>query len=176
MSRFNECLNFVLEVEGGYCNDPSDSGGATNCGITQSVYDEYRVRTGRNRQPVVGIGADEVADIYRVRYWQSVRADQLPRAVDLVVFDAAVNHGPRQAILFLQRAVGADDDGVIGPNTIAEVQHDVRNGIDVADAVIVSRREFYKMLVARKPSQIKFLKGWMNRLDKLNAEIFKDAE
>lgn len=171
MTRFDQCLKFILEVEGGYCNDPSDRGGATNCGITQAVYDDYRVHAGRNRQPVVGISPDEVADIYRMRYWQAVRGDQLPSLVDLVVFDAAVNHGPRQAILFLQRAVGADADGQIGPKTIAAVQQDVRQGIDVAAAIIAERRDFYAMLVERKPDQRKFLKGWNNRLDRLAKEV-----
>ncbi len=167
MSRFDQCLKFILEVEGGYCNDPSDRGGATNCGVTQSVYDDYRVSAGRNQQPVVGISADEVADIYRKRYWQVVRGDQLPCPVDLVVFDAAVNHGPQQAGLFLQRAVGIDAKGTVGPRTLAAVQQ----GTGVAEAVIEQRRAFYQLLAERKPSQRKFLKGWMNRLDRLAKEI-----
>ena len=173
MSRFDQCLKFVLEREGGYVCDSSDRGGATNCGITQSTYDDYRVRAGRNRQPVVGIDANEISDIYRLRYWKVVHGDKLPRPVDLVVFDAAVNHGPRQAILFLQRAVGAEDDGVIGPQTIAAVQADHKAGlsVSVAAAIIVMRREFYERLVARDATQAKFLKGWNNRLDHLSKEI-----
>ena len=173
MSRFDQCLKFVLEREGGYVNDPSDRGGATNHGITQSVYDDYRVRAGRNRQPVIGIDAAEIADIYRLRYWKAVHADKFPRPVDLAVFDAAVNHGTRQAILFLQRAVGADDDGVIGPQTIAAVQADDKAGLSVlvASAIVVMRREFYQKLVARDATQRKFLKGWNNRLDHLSTEI-----
>ena len=173
MSRFDQCLKFVLEREGGYVCNSSDRGGATNHGVTQSVYDDYRVRAGRNRQPVIGIDAAEIADIYRLRYWKAVHADKLPRPVDLAVFDAAVNHGPRQAILFLQRAVGADDDGVIGPQTIAAVQADDKAGLSasVASAIVVMRREFYQKLVARDVTQKKFLKGWNNRLDHLSTEI-----
>ena len=173
MSRFDQCLKFVLEREGGYVCDSSDRGGATNCGITQSTYDDYRVRAGRNRQPVIGIDANEISDIYRLLYWKAVHGDKLPRPVDLVVFDAAVNHGPRQAILFLQRAVGAEDDGVIGPQTIAAVQADLKAGlsVSVAAAIIVMRREFYERLVARDATQAKFLNGWNNRLDHLSKEI-----
>ena len=173
MSRFDQCLKFVLEREGGYVCDSSDRGGATNCGITQATYDDYRVRAGRNRQPVIGINATEIADIYRLRYWKAVHADQLPRPVDLVVFDAAVNHGTRQAILFLQRAVGAEDDGVIGPQTIAAVQADHKAGlsVSVAAAIIVLRREFYQRLAVKDPSQKRFMAGWNNRLDHLSWEI-----
>ena len=173
MSRFDQCLAFVLEREGGYVNDPSDSGGATNHGVTQSVYDDYRIRAGRNRQPVIGIDATEIADIYRLRYWKAVHADQLPRPLDLIVFDASVNHGVRQAILFLQRAVGVEDDGVIGPQTIGAVAEDDKAGLikHLAAAVIELRREFYQMLAERKPDQRKFLNGWMNRMDALAKEV-----
>lgn len=42
MSRFDQCLKFVLEREGGYVNHPADRGGPTNKGIVQKVYDQYR--------------------------------------------------------------------------------------------------------------------------------------
>lgn len=173
MTRFEQCLAFILEVEGGYCNDPSDRGGATNCGITQGVYDDYRTRAGRNRQPVHGISRDEIHDIYRTRYWKTCRGDQLPRPVDLVAFDASVNHGPRQAILFLQRAVGADADGSIGPQTINAVLADDKAGLSasVAQSIIEQRREFYQRLATKDPSQKRFLKGWNNRLDHLERVV-----
>lgn len=173
MSRFDICLKFVLGVEGGYSNDPSDRGGATKCGITQAVYDDYRTRAGRCRQPVVGIDGTEIADIYRLQYWKAVHGDQLPRPLDLVVFDAAVNHGPRQAILFLQRAIGADDDGIFGPATLRAVQEEVAANqiLSVACALVEMRRGFYDRLVERNPSQKKFLKGWNNRLDRLSLEL-----
>lgn len=173
MSRFDQCLKFVLEREGGYVCDSSDRGGATNRGVTQATYDDYRVRAGRNRQPVIGIDADEIADIYRLRYWKAIHGDQLPRPVDLVVFDASVNHGVRQAILFLQRAVGTEADGVIGPQTIGAVMEDDKAGMSqhLAAAIIELRCEFYQMLAERKPDQRKFLNGWMNRLDNLSGEF-----
>lgn len=38
------------------------------------------------------------------------------------MFDAAVNSGPGQAIRWLQRAVGAADDGIVGPLTLVAVR------------------------------------------------------
>lgn len=173
MSRFDQCLAFVLKQEGGYVNDPSDSGGATNCGITQAVYDDYRARSGRNRQPVVGITAPEVADIYRARYWKAVAGDSLAVGLDLVVFDAAVNHGVKQASKFLQRALGVDDDGFIGQQTISAAVKDNVSGMTpkVIGDIIDQRRDFYEELVKSKPQNKKFIKGWLNRLESLKKEI-----
>lgn len=173
MSRFNDCLKFVLSMEGGYCDNPSDRGGATNCGITQGVYDEYRTSSSQFRMPVVGISADEISAIYRSRYWKPVCGDNLPRGLDLVVFDSAVNHGVRQASKFLQRALGVDDDGIIGNKTIAAVHSDDAAGMTahVIGDILDQRTDFYDNLVQRDNKQKVFLKGWLNRITHLRKEL-----
>lgn len=173
MARFDECLNFVLGVEGGYSNHSADRGGATNLGVTQEVYDDYRSGKGLCRIPVSGISAIEVNDIYRTRYWKPIMGDQLPPGVDLVVFDAAVNHGVRQASKFLQRALGVDDDGIVGKATIKAAHEDdaAGNTPKVISNIIDQRRDFYAMLVAKNASQKVFLAGWNNRLDHLSHEV-----
>jgi lysozyme family protein len=62
---------------------------------------------------------DLAKSIYRRQYWDSVRADDLPPVLRYAVFDAAVNSGTQQAVKWLQRAIGAKDDGVIGSQTLA---------------------------------------------------------
>src|SRR4051812_35082264 len=103
--RFDACLAFVLEREGGYVDDPQDHGGATNRGITQRVYDQFRDLHTMARQPVRNITPDEVRLVYRVLYWQSVCADDLPPPLDFVMFDSAVQHGASGATRLLQRAL-----------------------------------------------------------------------
>lgn len=173
MSRFDICLSFVLKREGGYCDHPSDRGGPTTSGITQAVFDDYRTRAGRSRVPVSGIGADEIAAIYKLRYWAPVCGDLLGADLDLVVFDAAVNHGVKQASKFLQRALGVDADGIIGKHTIAAVAKDRDSGMipHVIGDIIDQRRDFYEALAQRNPTQRVFLRGWFNRLDHVIAEV-----
>ena len=173
MSRFDECLKFVLEREGGYCDHPSDRGCATNKGITQRVYDEFRNSRGWPMQPVKFILPDEVASIYRSRYWDVCLCDRLPKPIDLVVFDGAVNHGPKQSAKFLQRAVGADDDGFVGQKTIDAVVSDVKAGMleTVFNHIIAQREYFYDQLVKRDPTQTVFRNGWQNRLNELKSSM-----
>lgn len=173
MSRFDQCLKFVLEREGGYVNHPADRGGPTNKGIIQKVYDQYRSFRRLEQRSVQLITDDEVSDIYRANYWRAILADKLPPPVDLVVFDAAVNHGVRQASKFLQRALGVDDDGVIGDKTIRAMYVDAAAGLakQVADNVIQQRQAFYQRLAATNPTQVVFLKGWGNRLLELEKQV-----
>ena len=96
-SNFPESLKAVLKSEGGYVNDPRDTGGATNFGITQRVYDLFLIAKGLYQKPVKLITPDEVTEIYHKKYWNVALCDSLPSGVDFVVFDYAVNSGPDRA-------------------------------------------------------------------------------
>jgi lysozyme family protein len=121
--NFERALAAVLVHEGGYVNHPKDPGGATNKGVTQRVYDDYRLHRGMAPRSVRHIQPTEIEDIYRRQYWDAVRCDDLPAGVDYCVFDLAVNSGTNRAARFLQRAVGVLEDGKIGPITIAAVKN-----------------------------------------------------
>lgn len=118
MDRFSSCLAFVLLWEKGYVNHPDDPGGATNMGITLRTLSEWR---GKPVTPadVKALERSEAEAIYRARYWKSVKADQLPRGVDLLLFDGAVNSGPTTAARWLQKVLRVSADGAIGPLTLA---------------------------------------------------------
>ncbi len=112
MSEFDRCMPYILAHEGGYVNDLQDPGGETNFGIIRRVYDEYRRSKGLPVQSVKSITNAEVLDIYRSKYWDLFKGDDLPAGVSYVVFDSAVNSGVAQSVKWLQRALGitADDD------------------------------------------------------------------
>lgn len=173
MSRLIECLVFVLEHEGGYSNNRADRGGATNRGITQATYDDWRTRNGMPRNPVVGISGAEVEAIYRTRYWLPVCADSLVPPLDLVLFDAAVQHGPGRAAKWLQRVVGARQDGAIGPQTLTATALLVeRDGVDsVVEHFMQIREDFYQEIVANDPKQAVFERGWANRMIALQEAV-----
>jgi lysozyme family protein len=160
-SNFEKSLQLILKFEGGYVNDPNDHGGATNKGVTQTVYDEYRKSLNKSSQSVKDITDEEVKDLYYKKYWIVAMCDKLPLDVDTVHFDMAVNAGPKQAAKLLQRSVGVADDGVIGPATLAKVTS--TNPKAIIRQYINKRIEFYIGLVMNNLSQIKFLNGWILR-------------
>lgn len=173
MTRFDACLDFVLQWEGGYVNHKNDRGGATNRGITQATYDNWRVRNGLSRNPVSGISGAEVEAIYRNGYWNVVCGNDLAEPLDLCVFDAAVQHGPGRAAKWLQRVVGTIQDGKIGAKTLTALAVMVEaEGLDnVLDNYMAIRDGFYHEIVENDPNQFVFLQGWMNRLGALREAI-----
>jgi lysozyme family protein len=146
---FSFCLAFVLRWEGGYVDHPDDPGGETNFGISKRAH------------PTVDIKAltwDLAADIYKRHYWEAARCDELPPAVALVVFDSAVNQGVKQAIRFLQRALGVTADGVLGPATLAAIQGPRRE--ELVRDICVERQLHYASLKTWPT----FGRGWTKRL------------
>lgn len=111
--NFDTAFDLVLKYEGGYSDHPSDPGGKTMYGITERVAREVGYKGDMRELPI------ELAKrVYVERYWKPVCADDLPPSVRYAMFDAAVNSGPAQAILWLQRALGVKADGVLGPITL----------------------------------------------------------
>lgn len=128
-SLFKPSLALVLAHEGGYVNHPRDPGGATNQGVTQKVYDNYRRLKVLPQRSVRHIETHEVEDIYYRHYWKLVDGDNLPAGLDYATFDFAVNSGVSRAGKFLQRVLGftGDDvDGIIGMGTLAAAREACR--------------------------------------------------
>lgn len=101
---------------------------------------------------------DTAKSIYRLRYWDAIRADELPDALRFEVFDAAVNSGTSQAVKWLQRVVGVVDDGKIGPLTIAAANK--IDGYAAAAAYNGMRLDFMTSL----PTWGAFGRGWCRRI------------
>ena len=126
---FEECLKHVLAHEGGFVDHPADPGGATNLGCTKAVWQEWCDRP-VTVDEIKALTPDDVAPLYRKKYWDAVAADAMPAGVAYCVFDAAINSGPGRAARFLQAVVGATQDGAIGPRTLAAV-----NAMDQQDLI-----------------------------------------
>lgn len=112
--NFDEAFTRLLGHEGGYSNNPADTGGETMWGITIDV-----ARANGYIGRMIDMPASFAKNVYMAKYWAPIKAEQLPQALRFEVFDAAVNSGVGQAIKWLQRAVGTAEDGIIGPATIA---------------------------------------------------------
>jgi lysozyme family protein len=118
--NFDQCLAAVLHHEGGFVNHPKDPGGMTNLGVTKRVWEEW-VGHDVDEQAMRALTPEIVGPMYKVKYWDKIKGDDLPDGVDYIVFDAAVNSGPGRAAKWLQAAVGASVDGAIGAGTLKAV-------------------------------------------------------
>ena len=121
---FKNALKLVLVHEGGWAGHPEDPGGATMKGVTLTVYRRH-YGGNKSKDDLRNITDAELVKIYRSGYWDKCRCDELPAGVDYVVFDATVNSGPGRSAKWLQGAVGAKQDGGIGPKTIVRVNEQV---------------------------------------------------
>jgi lysozyme family protein len=152
-TTFEECVTEVLKHEGGYVNDPDDAGGETNYGVTVAVARENGY-TGHMKD----MSIHTAKEIYKKRYWDAVKADQLPESVRYIIFDTGINMGVGRAAKLLQKCAGVSEDGAIGPNTL-----EASKGVDLYHYAL-ERMYFYCQLVRRKQSQAKFIGGWSNRV------------
>jgi lysozyme family protein len=116
MTRFDECLRYVLQHEGGYVNNPHDPGGHTNLGVTKDTWERW-VGHPVSVDAIKELTIADVTPLYQDKYWDRAKCGALPVGMDYCVFDTAVNSGPGRAIKFLQEVVGTTADGVLGPMT-----------------------------------------------------------
>lgn len=157
--NFDAALKAVLHHEGGYVNHPSDPGGMTNLGCTKRVWEEHCGQE-VDEKAMRALTPADVAPIYKTKYWDEIKGDDLPSGVDYIVFDAAINSGPGRAAKWLQSCVGVEPDGGIGPKTLAAVA--AFNGDLIDD--YSKRRLSFLMDLSTWPT---FGKGWSRRVEEV---------
>lgn len=160
VDHFPKAIEFVLQNEGGYVNDPLDRGGATNLGISSRHNPDIDIRSLTRTQAI---------ELYRQRYWLRYRLHEIEDPlVAAKVFDLTVWMGPTNAAIFLQTAINAvageakvEVDGIIGSKTLAALKE-----VDPQEVVKVLRAlafEHVRQIVRQDPSQQRFRRGWERR-------------
>ncbi len=162
-SSYDEALARLLVHEGGNDDDPRDPGGRTSRGILQREWDKWRQTRPGLPTDVWEAPQDQVVAIYRQKYWDVLRCDDLPPGVDYAVFDYGVNSGIGRSAKVLQGIVGVDQDGEIGPLTLAAVAN-----FSVKDLVgrICDERLSFLQGLKTWPT---FGRGWARRVAEVRA-------
>jgi lysozyme family protein len=166
--HFSRCFAFTLGAEGGYSNNPADPGNWTGGAIGHGELHGTKFGISAAAYPnidIAGLTQNAAEQIYRRDYWAALHGDELPLAVMLVGFDAAVNAGVRRAALWLQQAAGVAADGVLGPASIMALNNG--NPIAIAQEALVRRLDFS----TRLPSWQNFGIGWSRRIIALACEL-----
>lgn len=140
----------------GWVDDDADTGKETKFGISLAANPTVNIKT---------LTWDQASAIYKQKYWDPLKLDSVPEKIGILIFDCAVNHGVAQAAKFLQGAVGATEDGQVGPKTLQMVGSVPEQ--EIISRVLDRRRMFFKYIVLNKPFQVRFLKGWLSRCDRL---------
>lgn len=181
--EFEKALKLVGLAEGGYSNDPRDSGGETICGLarnknpdlsiwqTLDAWKERGVTDGKELDRMARADLHfmgRVKAVYRGRYWNTVSCDILPPLLRYPMFSCCVNCGTKAAIEILQKSAGAKIDGKLGPLTLKAVQ---TTDIHILyNAFLTNWRGYYTKLVRAKPALNVYLKGWLARVDNVERD------
>lgn len=164
--RANESLEnaFLRAKKVGYANDPLDNGGATMVGVTIGTYRSYCRYKGKKAPSVADLKAipyKEWRDILHTMFWSKWKADLIEdQKVANMVVDWVWTSGAG-TIKRVQALLNVTQDGIVGPKTIAALNA----AKDINVKVYQARKSFFEAIVKRNPSQKKWLKGWMNRLN-----------
>lgn len=165
MADFSQSIGKTLLQEGGYVNDPSDSGGETYRGISRNNFPKwegwrlidvnYHLMLDKNTE-LQGL----VVDFYRQNFWQYDGIND--QQVADKVFDLSVNVGKVHAIKILQQAAGVTPvDGLYGPNTEKVVNLHPQGSL--VTAIRIAAENYHKEVAQAHPEDQKFLADWLRR-------------
>jgi lysozyme family protein len=167
MADFDEAVEITLGHEGSeYTDDPDDGGGPTRWGIILAD-----LPPGSTAEDVKNLTRDQATSIYRSKYWDPIQGDAIvSQKVANLLFDQGVLNGVSTAVKFVQAIVGAEVDGVFGPETLGKINRTSATKIEALFVASGLRR--YVGICENDPSQMKFLKGWVNRSADLLERMF----
>lgn len=171
--RFHKLLPVILKHEGGLTDDAADPGGITKYGISFR-YLKNKGEAGDidgdgdvDRDDIIAMTREKAAQFYLNDFYLPVHGDYYENdRLALHLFDHAVNAGVRSAVKILQRIVGTAQDGIIGMQTLREV--DIRHDEHLWERYSEERVRYYNMLCDRNPALKKFIRGWVNRVNDCN--------
>jgi lysozyme family protein len=160
----DDIFDYILQFEGGYTNNSNDAGGPTNFGITAADLGRFLGLQGpATADQVRAMTRAQALDIYRSDYLTGPRFDQIADdSLRFVVIDSGVLFGTGRAGRWLPQALQVTADGIIGEQTLAALRA-CPDPAKLARAVLALRFCAVGDIVAGNPSQIVFLRGWLNR-------------
>lgn len=176
-------IKMVLKSEGFYGKVADDAGGETYCGISRAANPKWegwkiidKHKPLKYNQKINDTTLDHlIEDFYYQKFYLPMKIGQIDCfCIAGHLFCQGVNSGISTAVKLLQKTinkvykVSISVDGKIGDKTLSYVNN--TKASELKQEFINQRNAFYKNLTVKKPSQKKFLNGWLNRVKSTSVE------
>jgi lysozyme family protein len=154
MSDFKQAILLTLQHEGGWVNNPHDSGGETNMGITQKDMPGQDMKT---------LTVEQATAYYLENYWKLHYSGINDQSIVNKLFDMGVLFGVGTAVKILQAALNLKTDGSFGPMSLTAV-----NAAEPISFLIAYKTGLVNRalgVVNAVPSDRIFFAGWVKRIN-----------
>ena len=178
MANFGKAIDIVLKHEGGWVNNPNDSGGATNYGISLRFLAEHPEIGDFDHdgdvdaEDIKNMTVDEAKEVYKNLWWNKFHYDLIVNdAVATKIFDTAVNMGSKRSHIFAQQClcdlgIKVTVDGILGPASRYSINMyciDEEHAQNFLNQYREYQKNYYLKLIEKNPRLAVFKKGWLNR-------------
>lgn len=168
MADYLKLVPFIKKWEGGFVNDMDDLGGATYMGVT---FETYKIYCGNNKLPLPSIEnlkrmpIQHWNAIFKTMYWDRWKADEIKsQAIANILVDWVWASGI-QGIKRPQGIVNVIPDGIVGDKTLTIINSKAPR--ELFDEIKRARIDFVDEICRKRPANLKFKKGWLNRINDL---------
>lgn len=187
-NTFAEKVKEVVNLEGGFVDDPIDTGGATNKGISWPIW-EKSAKDICNVEPTLenlkNLTDEQAKAIYKKLFWDPMLCDDIQDGdMRFLLFDFNVNAGPNAVKVLQQTLNGFGNnltvDGGMGPATLNALNN-TQDQVSLYNKFKVNRQKYYDDITAvsinrflkkfpnasasdvQKKTMKKYINGWTNR-------------
>lgn len=188
MAKFEVSYKITYDNEGGYVNHPDDKGGETIFGISRKFHSSWggwqlvdqakwfcteTEGTKEYDTELTGLCKSNGAitrlklDFFKTLFWNPLQLDLVTsQKIANALFDASVNHDPKDAAKMAQKVLKVKVDGIVGNQTISAINS--ANESAFLRSFTSDRISYYRSIVEKDKSQIYFLNGWIRRAESFN--------
>lgn len=174
-----DLIDMVLRHEGGYSNNANDKGKETYCGISRVYHPQWQgwdiIDKNKPLKTNQKVNSAEllsfVYDFYLSKFYNPLKIDSIENlSISGHLFCHGVNAGIASAVKIAQKAINNIYkanilvDGKIGNITLSWLNKKTKQR-ELIDEIITLRKNYYESIVRNKPTQLVFLKGWINRVN-----------